>query len=105
MVSPGAGAGMQARAKATIKSIMDSLMGLAKDFPPGSIEFNAIVGAIKNLNGAAKSATAEPPKTPLPVPPTAPGGGLGGVGAPPAGATPGGGALGGAGPMAPPPDM
>jgi hypothetical protein len=89
---------MQARAKASIKQIMDSLMALAKDFEPGSVEFNAIVGAIKNLNGASKPATAEPAKTPLPVPATQPGGGLGGVGAPPTG-LPMGGAGGG---MAPP---
>ncbi len=109
MVSPGTGAGMQARALASIKKIMDSLMALAKDFQPGTPQFNGIVGAIKSLNGATKEAPVEPPKTPLPVPPTAPGGGLGGLGAPPTGGPPGGmpagGAMGGAGPIEPPGEM
>lgn len=108
MVSPGTGAGMQARSKATIKQIMDSLMTVAKDFEPGGTQFNAVVGAIKTLNGAFKESPAEVPKMPLPVPPTALGGGLGGVGAPPTGLPvggaggPAGGPMGGAGPISPP---
>lgn len=102
MVSPGTGAGMQARSLASIKQIMDSLMSLAKDFQPGTPQFNGIVGAIKSLNGATKEAPVETPKMPLPVPPTAPGGGLGGVGAPPTGLPVGGAPGGPPGGMMPP---
>jgi hypothetical protein len=91
---------MQARARQQIKRIMDQLMAIGKDFEAGSVQFNSIVGAIKNLNGAFKEPAApETPKTPLPVPATAPGAGLGG--APPTGLPgPAGGPM-GAGPVAP----
>ena len=85
------------------KRVIDTLMGYAKAFEPGTPQFNAYMGAIRTLNGVYKGAPAEEPKTPLPVPPTAPGGGLGGIGTPPPAVTGGGGP--GAGPGAGPPDL
>lgn len=86
MVSPGTGAGMQARAMQQVKRIINDLMALGKDFDAGTPSFNGIVSAIKALNSVfSKPATPETPKTPLPVPPTPPGMGLGGAPRPPTG--------------------
>ena len=81
MVSPGTGAGMQARATDQIKKLMGELLKAAQPFQPGSVEFNAVIGAIKNLNGVfnKKSAEAGVTKPPIPIPPTPPGAGLGGL--------------------------
>jgi len=87
MVSPGTGAGMQARSKEQVSKIMDQLLEVGASFEKGSTQFNAIARAIAALNGVFKGQTEpEKPKVPLPVPATAPGAGLGGS----PGGTPGG---------------
>src|SRR6266852_4939837 len=103
MVSPGTGAGMQARSKERVSKIMDDLLEVGASFEKGSTQFNAIARAIAALNGVFKGAAApEAPKQPLPVPATAPGAGLGGMGAPPPGLpSPTGGPMGGMGGLAP----
>jgi hypothetical protein len=86
MVSPGTGAGMQARAMQGVKRIIDDLMAIGKDFDAGTPAFNGIVSAIKSLNSVfSKPPTPEAPKTPLPVAPQPPGMGLGGAPKPPTG--------------------
>ena len=81
MVSPGTGAGMQARAADGVKKVIETLSGFLKNFEPGKPEFNAIISAIKALNPIFKSATPEQPefKPPIPVSATPPGAGLGGL--------------------------
>jgi hypothetical protein len=108
MVSPGTGAGMQARAQQDVEKVINQLLQIGASFPKGSPQFNGIVGAIGKLNAVFKGAPApEPPKQPLPVPPTAPGAGLGGAPGgmpPPMGGAPmggGGPSLGGPGGLAP----
>jgi hypothetical protein len=95
---------MQAAAlKGTVK-VIETLMGYAKSFEPGTPEFNAYMGAIRTLNAVAKKSTAGPgasPSAPLPVPATPPGAGLGGLGAPPTGAPAPGGIAGPGSSMAP----
>jgi hypothetical protein len=67
--------------------LIEQLLDIGKSYGAGTPQFNGIVGAIKNLNSVFKeSATPEAPKTPLPVPATAPGAGPGGPPAPPGGA-------------------
>ena len=51
MVSPGGGAGMKSRAHAAIKSIMHNILVEMKNFEPGSVEFNALAGALTKMNG------------------------------------------------------
>lgn len=86
MVSPGSGAGMQARAKQIISEIMKQLLELGAAFEAGSTEFNGVARAIGALNSVAKGATPPAaPKQPLPVPGTPPGAG---PGAPPGGPAP-----------------
>lgn len=100
MVSPGTGAGMQAKAMSDVKKIMDQLLEVGAAFEKGTPQFNSVARAISALNGVfSKAAASEPPKAPLPVPPTPPGGGLGGLGTPPTGIAAGGG--GGGPPMGP----
>ncbi len=98
MVSPGTGAGMQARAMQDIGTTIEKLMGVGAAFPKGSAEFGTLARVISMLNGLMKKKPDEAPKQPLPVPPTAPGAGLGGMGGgapPPMGGPP----MGGAPPM------
>src|SRR5947209_10894830 len=84
MVSPGTGAGVQARALAGTKKVIETLMQYARSFEPGTPQFNAYMGAIRTLNGVFKGTT-ENEATPLPVPATPPGAGVGGLGTPPTG--------------------
>src|SRR5713101_9483299 len=76
MVSPGTGAGMQARAMQDIGTTIEKLMGVGAAFPKGSAEFGTLARVISMLNGLMKKKPDETPKQPLPVPPTAPGAGL-----------------------------
>jgi len=102
MVSPGTGAGVQARALAGTKKVIETLMQYARSFEPGTPQFNAYMGAIRTLNGVFKGTTEpEAAATPLPVPATTPGAGVGGLGTPPTGVTAPGGPTGGAGPLTP----
>src|SRR6266699_2737339 len=83
MVSPGTGAGVQARALAGTKKVIETLMQYARSFEPGTPQFNAYMGAIRTLNGVFKGTTEpEAGATPLPVPATTPGAGVGGLGTP-----------------------
>ena len=79
MVSPGTGAGMQARGKQQIGKVIDMLMEVGPAFPNGTPEFGTLARVISMLNGLMKKSTPEAPKQPLPVPPTPPGAGLGGL--------------------------
>jgi hypothetical protein len=90
MVSPGTGAGMQARAIQDIGTTIEKLMQVGASFPKGSAEFGTLARVISMLNGLMKKKPEETaPKQPLPVPPTPPGAGLGGMGGgPPGGAAP-----------------
>jgi hypothetical protein len=108
MVSPGTGAGMQARAQQDVEKVINQLLQIGASFPKGSPQFNGIVGAISKLNAVFKGApAAEAPKQPLPIPPTAAGappGGPGGMplpGMPPGGPGGGGPSLGAPGGIAP----
>jgi hypothetical protein len=105
MVSPGTGAGMQAQGKQRVAKIIDQLLEVGAGFPKDGGEWNAISRAISALNGVFTAAKKEPEPKPLPVPPTMPGGGLGGLGGPPSGIpAPGGGPPpGGMPPGGPPP--
>ena len=94
MVSPGTGAGMQAASLKKIEQIINQLLEIGASFPKTGGEWNAISRAISALNGAFTAAKKEPEPKPLPVPPTVPGAGIGGLGAPPTGMTPAGGAEG-----------
>lgn len=100
MMSPGTGAGMQARAMEGIGKVIETLMAYAGSFPSGTPQFTGIMRAITALNGLHKAGpSTEEAKPPIPVPPTPPGAGLGGVGGPPTGLSVGG--PGGAGPAEP----
>jgi hypothetical protein len=79
MVSPGTGAGMQARGKQQIGKVIDMLMEVGPAFPNGTPEFGTLARVISMLNGLMKKSTPEAPKQPLPVPATPPGAGLGGL--------------------------
>jgi hypothetical protein len=105
MVSPGTGAGMQAQGKQRVSKVIDQLLEIGAGFPKDGGEWNAISRAISALNGVFTAAKKEWEPKPLPVPPTMPGGGLGGLGGPPSGIpAPGGGpSLGGMPPGGPPP--
>lgn len=50
MVSPGAGAGMKARSKDSIRAIMRNLLAEMKNFEPGTPEFNGCSRALTALN-------------------------------------------------------
>lgn len=79
MMSPGTGAGMQAAALKGTAKVIETLMGYAKSFEPGTAEFNGYMRAITALNAVAKKTNAEAAPAPLPVAPTPPGAGLGGL--------------------------
>jgi len=100
MVSPGTGAGMQARALRQLEPMIRNLMRIGAELGPAHPAFNAIATASKALSGAMNMK--EEPKaaqSPIPVPATPPGSGVGGIGKPPTGLpSPAGG---GAGPIAP----
>jgi hypothetical protein len=93
MTSPGAGAGVKAAATAQIKSCMRNIQVAGLSFDPGSKEFNAVMGALRTLNGifgkpsdqdldpAARARMAQPPPSPLAG--MAPAGMAGGGGGPP----------------------
>jgi hypothetical protein len=85
MVSPGTGAGMQAQSMKRVSKVIDDLLEIGATFPKDGGEWNAISRAISALNGVFTAAKKEPEPKPLPVPPTPPGGGIGGLGAPPTG--------------------
>jgi hypothetical protein len=85
MVSPGTGAGMQAQSKQRVAKVIDQLLEIGAAFPKDGGEWNSISRAISALNGVFTAAKKEAEPKPLPVPPTMPGGGLGGLGGPPSG--------------------
>ena len=103
MVSPGTGAGMQARAKQRLQGLLRNLMEMTRDFAADLEAFNDLAQAIRAIGRVVnKTPATEAPKTPLPVPPTMPGAGLGGMpGGPPTGLPTPGGGFGGIAPVAP----
>lgn len=91
MVSPGTGAGVQAQAMRRLQGVIQTLMEIGGSLGATHPAFNAVASSVKSLSGALNKEQ-EPPKTPLPVPGTPPGAGLGGAPRPPTGnAPPGGG--------------
>lgn len=88
MLSPGASAGAKAAAAAKIKACMRNIQIAGLAFDAGTKEFNAVMGALRTLNGifgkpsdqdtdqASRQQMAQPPPSPL-------------AGMPPAGAAPG----------------
>lgn len=85
MVSPGTGAGMQAAALRGTTKVIETLMGYARAFEPGTQEFGVYMRAINALNALHKKTGGQAASAPIPVAPTPPGAGLGGGGTPPAG--------------------
>ena len=101
MVSPGAGGGVKAAATEQIKSCMRNIQVAGLNFDPGSKEFNAVMGALRTLNGifgkpsdadldpAARARMAQPPPSPLAgMAPAGMAGAPPGAGAPPPGGPP-----------------
>ena len=81
MISPGTGAGMQARAAGGIDKVVDTLSGFLKNYDPQSEEFGALYKCIQILTRQFKQT---PPKKsesrpPISFPPVPPGQGLGGL--------------------------
>jgi hypothetical protein len=100
MVSPGASSGVKASAVGRIKASMRNIQIAGLSFDPGSKEFNAVMGALRTLNGvfgkpsdqdtdpAARAQMAQPPPGPLAGSPPAGMANGPGAGAPPGGAPP-----------------
>ncbi|MBO0710755.1 MAG: hypothetical protein J2P47_05685, partial [Acetobacteraceae bacterium] len=93
MVSPGQGLGQKAAATQAIKTCMRNIQIAGLSFDPGSKEFNAVMGALRSLNGvfgkptdvdtepSARMRMAQPPPGPLAgAPPAGIAGGPGGGG-------------------------
>jgi hypothetical protein len=106
MLSPGDGAGMEAHIEDQIRGVMPGLLAAAGKIKPGTTKFNALISAIKTLNGVfGKPSEIGSSNVPKPAPPIGnappmgmggapPGIPQGGMGGPPGAAPPPMGAMG-----------
>jgi hypothetical protein len=94
MLSPGDGAGMEAHVEDGIRAAIPNLLAMAGKLKAGTTKFNAVISAIKTLNGVfgkpSELGAANVPKPPMPIG-NAPPMGVGGAppGIPPGGMPPG----------------